>query len=203
MVSRLAFPLAATALALAMAVAERAAAADPQAAAPAAPSVGAPAPKFKLQDQTRKWVSLDDHKGKWVVLYFYPKDNTPGCTTQACEFRDNIFAFRDANAVILGVSVDDVASHGEFAKEHRLPFPILADPTKQVAKEYGVLRSLGVMEVARRETFIIDPKGRIAKRYPSVDPKGHSQLVLNDLKELKAPHPDPLPAARGEGAGGG
>ncbi|MGH8284676.1 MAG: peroxiredoxin [Steroidobacteraceae bacterium] len=194
MVGHLAFSLPATALALAMAVAEPAA---------AAPSVGAPAPKFKLQDQTGKWVSLDDHKGKWVVLYFYPKDNTPGCTTQACEFRDNIFAFRDANAVILGVSVDDVASHGEFAKEHGLPFPILADPTKQVAKEYGVLRSLGVMEVARRETFIIDPKGRIAKRYPSVDPKGHSQLVLNDLKELKTLHPSPLPASRGEGAGGG
>ena len=175
MVARLAFSLPAAALALAMAV-----------AAPAAPSVGAPAPRFKLQDQTGKWVSLDDHKGKWVVLYFYPKDNTPGCTTQACEFRDNIFAFRDANAVILGVSVDDVASHGEFAKEHELPFPILADPTKEVVKKYGVLRSLGVMEVARRETFIIDPKGRIAKRYPSVDPKGHSQLVLNDLRELKA-----------------
>ena len=194
MVARLAFSLPATALALAMAVAEPAV---------AAPSVGTQAPKFKLRDQTGKWVSLDDHKGKWVVLYFYPKDNTPGCTTQACEFRDNIFAFRDANAVILGVSVDDVASHGEFAKEHELPFPILADPTKEVVKKYGVLRSLGVMEVARRETFIIDPKGRIAKRYPSVDPKGHSQLVLNDLKELKTPHPGPLPASRGEGAGGG
>lgn len=192
MVARLAFSLPVAALALAMAV-----------AAPAAPSVGTPAPKFKLQDQTGKWVSLDDHKGKWVVLYFYPKDNTPGCTTQACEFRDNIFAFRDANAVILGVSVDDLASHGEFSKEHELPFPILADPTKEVVKKYGVLRSLGVMEVARRETFIIDPKGRIAKRYPSVDPKGHSQLVLNDLRELKAPHPAPLPASRGEGAGAG
>lgn len=192
MVGRLAFSLPAAALALAMAV-----------ATPAAPSVGTHAPKLKLQDQTGKWVSLDDHKGKWVVLYFYPKDNTPGCTTQACEFRDNIFAFRDANAVILGVSVDDVASHGEFAKEHELPFPILADPTKEVAKKYGVLRSLGVMEVARRETFIIDPKGRIAKRYPSVDPKGHSRLVLNDLKELKTPHPGPLPASRGEGGEAG
>lgn len=156
------------------------------AAQAAAPAVGEVAPKFRLQDQSGKWVSLEDHAGKWVVLYFYPKDNTPGCTTQACEFRDNIFAFRDAGAVILGVSVDDVASHEKFAQEHRLPFPILADSTKEVAKRYGVLRSLGIMDLTRRETFIIDPKGRIAKHYTSVDPKGHSKLVLADLATLKA-----------------
>ena len=98
----------------------RALAADP-------PAVGAAAPAFKLQDQTGKWHALSDYKGKWVVLYFYPKDNTPGCTTQACEFRDNIFAYRELGAVILGVSVDDVASHKAFSDEHSLPFPILAD----------------------------------------------------------------------------
>jgi thioredoxin-dependent peroxiredoxin len=156
------------------------------AAAVSPPEVGSPAPKFRLQNQSAKWVSLDDHRGKWVVLYFYPKDNTPGCTTQACEFRDNIFAFRDAGAVILGISVDDVASHKDFADEHSLPFPILADSEKTVARNYGVLhRAMGVMEVARRETFIIDPQGRIAKRYPAVNPKGHSQLVLTDLKVLQ------------------
>lgn len=151
------------------------------------PAVGSPAPAFRLQDQQGKWHTLDEQKGKWVVLYFYPKDNTPGCTTQACEFRDNIFAFRDAGAVILGVSVDDVKSHAQFAREHSLPFPILADPAKAVAKRYGVLyKAMGVMEVARRDTFIIDPQGRIAKHFEKVDPKGHSQFVLAQLKALQA-----------------
>ncbi|HJS21733.1 MAG TPA: peroxiredoxin [Steroidobacteraceae bacterium] len=154
----------------------------------AVPDVGSAAPAFKLQDQKGAWHSLGDYRGKWVVLYFYPKDMTPGCTTQACEFRDNIFAFRDAGAVILGVSVDDVESHKKFSDEHGLPFTILADPTKQTAKDYGVLKKyMGTMELASRETFLIDPKGNVAKYYPAVDPKGHSQLVLNDLKELSKP----------------
>lgn len=153
----------------------------------AAPAVGSMAPAFKLQDQDGKWHSLSDYKGKWVVLYFYPKDGTPGCTTQACSFRDNIFAFDKEGAVVLGVSVDDVADHKAFAEKHSLPFTLLADPTKSVAKEYGVLKSyMGVMEMAKRETFIIDPQGRIAKHYENVDPDGHSTVVLNDLKALKA-----------------
>jgi peroxiredoxin Q/BCP len=156
----------------------------------ASPAVGSQAPAFRLQDQNGKWHTLAEQQGKWVVLYFYPKDNTPGCTTQACEFRDNIFAFRDAGAVILGVSVDDVKSHEEFAKEHSLPFTILADSTKEVAKSYGVLyKAMGVLEVARRDTFIIDPQGRVAKHYEKVDPKGHSQFVLAELKALKAAAP--------------
>lgn len=154
------------------------------------PAVGAAAPAFRLQDQTGKWVSLAEQRGKWVVLYFYPKDNTPGCTTQACEFRDNIFKFRELGAVLLGVSVDDVASHKEFSEEHRLPFPILADSTKATAKAYGVLFSpLGLIDLSRRETFIIDPQGRIAKRYENVDPKGHSVAVIADLKTLQAAAP--------------
>jgi len=157
------------------------------AAAQEAPSVGDPAPAFRLQDQAGKWHSLEDYRGKWVVLYFYPKDNTPGCTTQACELRDNIFAFREAGAVILGVSVDDVASHKEFAEEHSLPFTILADSDKKVSTTYGVLtKFLGMMELARRDTFIIDPQGRIAKHYMKVNPEGHSEMVLADLKQLGA-----------------
>lgn len=149
------------------------------------PEVGAAAPKFKLQDQTGKWHSLGDYKGKWVVLYFYPKDNTPGCTTQACEFRDNIFAYREIDAVILGVSVDDVESHKTFSEQHSLPFPILADVEKKVATSYGTLtKYLGIAELARRDTFIIDPRGKIAKHYVKVDPKGHSELVLTDLRQL-------------------
>ena len=148
------------------------------------PALGSMAPAFKLQDQNGKWHELKDYRGKWVALYFYPKDNTPGCTTQACEFRDNIFAFRDAGAVILGVSVDDVASHKKFAEEHGLPFTLLADPTKETAKRYGVLKKfIGIMEMAKRDTFLIDPQGRIVKYYADVDPKGHSQVVLKDIKE--------------------
>jgi peroxiredoxin Q/BCP len=152
----------------------------------ASPKVGSPAPEFRLQDQTGKWVSLKDYRGKWVVLYFYPKDNTPGCTTQACEFRDNIFAFNRANAVILGVSVDDVNSKKDFAKEHSLPFAVLADSSKATTKTYGVLTSmLGIVEFSRRDTFIIDPQGRIAKHWEKVDAEGHSKLVLNELKRLQ------------------
>jgi peroxiredoxin Q/BCP len=151
------------------------------------PAVGTAAPAFKLQDQTGKWHTLSDYKGKWVVLYFYPKDNTPGCTTQACEFRDNIFAYRELGAVILGVSVDDVASHKAFSDEHSLPFPILADSEKKTATDYGTLtKYVGIAELARRDTFIIDPQGRIAKHYMKVDPKGHSEIVLADLKQLAA-----------------
>jgi peroxiredoxin Q/BCP len=151
------------------------------------PAVGAAAPNFSLQDQTGKWHSLKDYRGQWVVLYFYPKDGTPGCTTQACEFRDNIFAYRKINAVILGVSVDNVESHKTFSEEQNLPFPILADSDKKVTKEYGTLKLyMGTLEMARRDTFIIDPEGRIAKHYLNVDPKGHSELVLTDLKQLAA-----------------
>jgi peroxiredoxin Q/BCP len=156
-------------------------------ASAAAPTVGSAAPAFKLQDQNGKAHSLSDYRGKWVVIYFYPKDDTPGCTTQACSFRDNIFAFDKLNAVILGISVDDAASHKAFAEKHGLPFTLLADPTKATAKEYGVLKTyMGVMEMARRDTFIIDPQGRIVKHYESVNPDGHSKLVLDDLKALQA-----------------
>lgn len=151
------------------------------------PAVGAAAPEFRLQDQTGKWHTLKDYRGKWVVLYFYPKDNTPGCTTQACEFRDNIFAYREIGAVILGVSVDDVASHKAFSEEHNLPFPILADSEKKTATAYGTLtKYLGIAELARRDTFIVDPQGRVAKHFMKVDPKGHSELVLSELKQLVA-----------------
>jgi peroxiredoxin Q/BCP len=155
------------------------------------PAEGTTAPALKLQDQTGKWQTLDQYKGKWVVLYFYPKDFTGGCTTQACELRDNIFAFRKADAVILGVSVDDVASHEKFAKEHSLPFDILADPKHEVSKEYGVLTTYGTAELASRQTFLIGPDGKIVKHWAKVDPKGHSDMVL---AEIKAHSADKAPA---------
>ena len=148
--------------------------------------IGSLAPQFRLQDQTGQWTTLEQLKGKWIVLYFYPKDNTPGCTTEACEFRDNIFAFRRDNIALYGVSVDDVDSHKNFAADQHLPFPILADPSKKTAAAYGVLyKAMGIMEIARRETFVIDPDGKIAKHYSDVNPKGHSQRVLADLKLLR------------------
>jgi peroxiredoxin Q/BCP len=160
----------------------------------ASPAEGTAAPALKLQDQTGKWQTLDQYKGKWVVLYFYPKDFTGGCTTQACELRDNIFAFRKADAVILGVSVDDVASHEAFAKEHSLPFDILADPTKEVSGKYGVLFSAGTTQLASRQTFLIGPDGKIVKHWAKVDPKGHSDMVL---AEIKAHSVDKAPAKAG------
>lgn len=154
----------------------------------AAAEIGAMAPEFRLQDQTGAWRSLADYRGKWVVLYFYPKDNTPGCTTQACEFRDEIFAFRRANAAILGVSVDKVDSKEAFAKEHSLPFPVLSDATTETTKAYGSLTSypqFKLFNISRRDTFIIDPQGRIAKRFDNVNPAGHSQMVLAELAALQ------------------
>jgi peroxiredoxin Q/BCP len=145
---------------------------------------GAAAPGFRLQDQNENWVSLAEQKGKWVVLYFYPMDDTPGCTTEACEFRDNIFAFRRLGVTVLGVSVQDVASKKAFAAKHGLPFPLLADTDKAVATAYGVL---SVMGFARRETFVIDPQGNVARHYPSVDPKTHSKQLLADLTAMVKP----------------
>lgn len=146
------------------------------------PVLGSPAPDFRLQDQEGEWHELKDYRGKWVALYFYPKDQTPGCTTQACDFRDNVFAYRDAGAVILGVSVDDVASHKKFVEKHGLPFTLLADPSKQTAKRYDVLNFTGY---AKRETFLIDPRGVVVKRYVVTEPEGHSQVVLKDIKEMQ------------------
>jgi peroxiredoxin Q/BCP len=174
-------------LAAALAVGTLAASIAALPAVAAGPDVGTLAPTFKLQDQTGRWHTLEEYRGKWLVLYFYPKDKTPGCTTQACELRDNIFAFRKLGATIIGISVDDVASHKEFAEEHSLPFTILADPTKQTAKDYGVLvKMMGMFELAQRDTFIVDPEGRVAKHFVKVEPKGHSEHVIKELEALQA-----------------
>lgn len=149
-------------------------------------AVGAPAPEFELTDQDGQLHSLEDYRDQWVVLYFYPKDGTPGCTTEACEFRDNIFAFRDMNAQILGVSLDDAESHKAFAEEHGLPFPLLADTDGKTSTAYGVKTRMFGMTVAKRQTFIVDPNGNIAKHYEKVKPDQHSAQILADLKELIA-----------------
>jgi peroxiredoxin Q/BCP len=155
-------------------------------AAQAEPGMGEAAPEFRLQDQNGQWHTLAQHRGKWIALYFYPKDQTPGCTKEACLFRDNIFAFEAIGAVVLGVSLDDVKSHAEFAEKYHLPFPLLADTDGAVAKQYDVLLNLWIIKLAKRHTFLIDPNGKIVKHYDDVDPETHTAQVLADLKALGA-----------------
>lgn len=151
---------------------------------------GEAAPDFELPDQNGDMHSLEDYRDEWVALYFYPKDDTPGCTTEACEFRDDIFKFRRMGAQVLGVSLDDEASHKEFAEKYGLPFPLLADPEGTTADAYGVkTRWLGI-SVAKRQTFLIDPQGRIAKHYADVNPETHSAELLADLAELTGTPPE-------------
>lgn len=147
-------------------------------------TTGDPAPEFELSDQNGQLHSLEDYREQWVVLYFYPKDETPGCTTEACEFRDNIFAYRELNAQILGVSLDDAASHKAFAENHGLPFPLLADVDGDASIAYGVKTRMFGMKVAKRQTFLIGPDGTIAKHYEKVNPSEHSEQVLAALREL-------------------
>lgn len=146
--------------------------------------IGQPAPDFELPDQHGQLHSLEDYRDRWVVLYFYPKDETPGCTTEACEFRDNIFAYRELNAQILGVSLDDVESHKTFAENHGLPFPLLADTEGTAADAYGVKTRMMGGTYAKRQTFIIGPDGNLAKHYESVSPATHAAEVLADLQAL-------------------
>ena len=147
--------------------------------------VGTKAPNFDLQDQKNVTHTLSDYEGQWVVLYFYPKDDTPGCTTQACDFRDAVKRIIASKAVVFGLSLDSVASHKLFAEKYDLPFSLLADETGGVSKSYDSLRNLLVYKAAKRNTFIIDPEGNIAKIYLSVDPKTHSEMVLSDLEDLQ------------------
>ena len=149
----------------------------------AALKVGDKAPNFSLQDQNNITHTLSDYEGQWVVLYFYPKDDTPGCTTQACDFRDAVKRIIASKAVVFGLSLDSVASHKLFAEKYNLPFSLLADETGEVSELYDSLRKL--LGYAKRNTFIVDPKGNIAKIYLSVDPKTHSEMVLSDLSSLQ------------------
>jgi thioredoxin-dependent peroxiredoxin len=148
------------------------------------PAAGADAPGFALKDQSGKVQKLEDYRGKWVVLYFYPRDDTPGCTEQACKFRDDMAQLTQLGAQVLGVSVDDSASHAKFAAKYKLPFPLLADEGGAVAKAYGALSDWGVFTYARRYTFLIDPQGRVAKTYLKVDTSKHSIEIIDDLKKL-------------------
>ncbi len=149
------------------------------------PAVGSAAPDFTLNSQEGKPVSLSQYRGKWVVLYFYPKDMTSGCTIEAHNFQRDQAKYGAANAVILGVSVQDVQSHQEFCTKDGLTFKLLADTDQKVSQEYGSLKNYGVMKLSARNTFIIDPQGKIVKEYIGVDPTKHSEEVLTELAALQ------------------
>jgi peroxiredoxin Q/BCP len=147
--------------------------------------IGDDAPTFTLPDSQGNQVSLNDYKGKWAVLYFYPKDDTPGCTKEACLFRDDFKTLEALGAKVIGVSIDDSFSHKKFAEKYNLPFPLLSDASGEVADRYGALNNFLVIKLAKRYTFLINPQGKIAKIYLSVDTSKHSQEIIEDLKKLK------------------
>ncbi len=152
------------------------------------PAIGSTAPAFSLPDQGGKEHALADYRGKWVLLYFYPKDDTPGCTIEACTIRDQFKDFQQIGAIVLGVSTDSVASHKKFALAYELPFTLLADVNKEVVGAYGVFGEkkfmgrtyMGTM----RTSFLIDPEGNIAKVYEKVKPELHAAQVIADLKAM-------------------
>ena len=152
--------------------------------------LGKKAPAFKLKDQSGKTHALSDYAGKYVVLYFYPKDDTPGCTKEACSFRDNLPAFRTHKAVVLGISGQSEASKAKFAKKYDLPFPLLADENYDVAEKYGVwqkklLYGRTFMGVSRT-TYLIGPDGKVARRWDKVKVDGHTDDVLTALDTLQS-----------------
>lgn len=153
------------------------------------PKVGEKAPEFSLPDQDGKSHSLADYRGQWVLLYFYPKDDTPGCTKQACAIRDSLSSFKQLSAVVFGISVDSVASHRKFADKYELPFTLLADENKEVVTMYGVWGKKKMMgkefDGTIRTSFLINPDGIIEKVYEKVDPEGHADMVLADLQKLR------------------
>ena len=147
--------------------------------------VGSKAPNFTLSDQNSIQHQLSDYEGSWVILYFYPKDDTPGCTTQACDFRDAVKRIIASKSNVFGVSLDSVESHKRFADKNNLPFSLLSDESGEVSEAYDSLNNFMSFKSAKRNTFIIDPDGKVAKIYLSVKPSTHSQMVLNDLNQLQ------------------
>ena len=147
------------------------------------PAAGASAPNFKLKSNEGKKTSLKDYRGKWVVLYFYPKDFTGGCTLQARNFQADLVKYEKLNAVVIGVSVDSVASHQAFCAKEGLTFKLLSDPDARVSTQYGSVMENKGNKLSSRNTFLINPEGQIAKAFIKVKPSGHSEEVLAALDE--------------------
>lgn len=147
--------------------------------------VGQPAPTFTLPDQQQQNHALSDYRGQWVVLFFYPKDNTPGCTIEACQFRDHYREIVDKQTQILGINTDSIESHRRFTTQKQLPFPLLSDRSGQTCEAYDTLFKLGPIKFCKRHSFIISPDGKIAKIYRKVSPGNHNQQILDDLEALQ------------------
>ena len=150
------------------------------------PKAGDAAPDFSLPDQTGKVRATGDFRGKWLVLYFYPRDDTPGCTEQAARYRDAMRELEALGAAVCGVSVDDSESHAEFSRRHNLPFTLLADRDGATAARYGSLLNLGIIKFAKRNTFLVDPQGGVAKVYLGVNPARNAGDVTADLRRMTA-----------------
>ncbi len=154
------------------------------------PAVGSKAPAWTLLDQDGKEHSSSDYKGQWIVLYFYPKDDTPGCTKEACSFRDHFPKFKKIQAAVFGISIDPPKKHAKFIEKFQLPFTLLSDEDKTVVNAYGLWAKKKFMGReymgTLRMSFIINPEGKIAKVYEKVKPEAHAEEVLADLKELQA-----------------
>ncbi|MCU7933003.1 MAG: peroxiredoxin [Candidatus Thiodiazotropha sp. (ex Codakia rugifera)] len=146
--------------------------------------VGKSAPDFHMMDQNGIAHRLSDYNGRWLVLYFYPRDDTPRCTIEACDFRDNQDRFNKEGVSILGVSMNSLSSHQMFTKKYGLPFPILSDTSGQTAKAYGSLFQFGPLKFAKRHSFIIDPEGNIAAIFREVDPQCHTDKIFEELRLL-------------------
>lgn len=152
----------------------------------AATWVGAPTPNISLPDQTGTVKKLSDFKGKWLVLYFYPKNHTSGCTEEAKRFKEHFAQFQKQNIQIVGVSLDSVESHKQFANDLKLPFTLLSDNKKELSKQLGVLQGFGMFSFASRETFLVDPQGVIVYHYDNVSPQIHATQILRDVAQLSA-----------------
>ena len=140
---------------------------------------------FNLEDESGNIISLSYFKGKWLVIFFYPKDDTPGCTKEVCNFRDDFSAIKSLGAHVIGISLDKTTSHQKFKEKYQLPFKLLSDPKGEVAKKYGALFKFMFIKFSRRHSFIIDPQGLIKKEYRSVNPSTHSIQIIDDLKILQ------------------
>lgn len=151
----------------------------------AVPSTGGQAPDFNLPNAAGEMMSLASFKGRWIVLYFYPRDDSPVCTKQACSFRDDLHKLEKLGAKVVGVSIDNGQSHADFAKKYSLPFPLLSDKDGGVARKYGALRDFMLIKMAKRYTFLISPDGLLMKNYLSVDTSRHSQQIIDDLSALQ------------------
>ncbi|MBV8465908.1 MAG: peroxiredoxin [Burkholderiales bacterium] len=152
--------------------------------ASSAAEVGQAAPAFALTDQNGKTHTSDEYHGKWLVLYFYPKAGTPGCTEEACSFRDDIVVLHALGAEVVGVSTDSVDAIHAFGQEHTLPFTLLADTEGKVSETYGALTNLGLMKYAKRYTYLINPDGKVVKFYKDIDTKTYAKTIAADLRQL-------------------